>query len=130
MGLSYGWVHKPRAVPGIHGAYLISGMVWTLVAIGCLAHYFGTWWAIEDAGLMQHRLWETRTIPWDEITRVGPWEPNNKPLSKWLAVGYRRSAPMSDSGEMVLQPADRESLVRTLRAHAPLADFDLPPFDV
>jgi hypothetical protein len=127
---SYAWVHKPTALPGIRGAYLISGIVWALIAISSLVHYVFTWWAIEDGGLIQHRLWDTRIVPWDEITRVGPWQPNSKPMYNWLAVDYVRAAPMSDRGELLFQPADRNTLLRVLRTHAPQATFDFLPFEL
>jgi hypothetical protein len=108
--LSCMWLRKPSAAPGIRGAYLITGILWLFMAISCITDYFFVWWGIEDAGLIQHRRWNTRTIPWDEITRVGPWQPNNKPMYNWLVVDYARPAPISDRGELILfKPADRDA---------------------
>lgn len=130
-GLSYGWLRKPSAAPGVHGAYLIIGIVWLFIAVTCITNYFFVWWGIEDDGLIQHRPWNTRTIPWNEITHVGPWQPNSKPIYSYLAVNYARPAPISDRGVLVLfKPADRDGLVRALRAHAPQAAFDFFPFEL
>jgi hypothetical protein len=123
--LSYSWFHKPTAALGIRYAYLIGGITWALVAIAYLASYFFTWWDVTDLGLMQRKLWRAQTIPWSEIVRVGPWKPNSKLMYDWLAVDYARNGPMSDRGTLLFQPTQRDSLVRTIQAHAPQADYYL-----
>ena len=115
LGVSCAWIHKPNADPAIRGAYLVSGVLWLLIGISCLANYFFTWLEIDAVGLIQRRLWSVRVVPWNEITRVGTWQPG------------ARAAPMSDRGELVFQPAERDALVSALRAHASEADFDLLP---
>jgi hypothetical protein len=129
-GLSLAWVHKPMAALGLRSAYLILGIVQMCTVIFMIAHYIFTWWAVEDAGLVQHRLWSTRITPWSEIIRVGPWVPNKKPINNWLAVDYMRAAPISDRGELLFQPADRDALVRALRTHVPQADFEFIPIEI
>jgi hypothetical protein len=130
IGLSDSWFHKPNAPPGIRSAYLIAGVFWLFIALSCIANFCFAWWQVDDTGLTQRRLWKTRTIPWNEITRIGPWQPNSKPMPQWLAVEYARSAPMSDRGELLIQPADRNTLVRALRAHAPQADYEIVPLEI
>lgn len=121
--LSFAWFRiHPHEFLG--QAYLVLGILQLLIAV---ATYFFVWWRIDDSGLTQRRLFSTRTIPWNEITRIGPWQPHSKPMPQWLAVEYARPAPMSDRGELLIQPADRNTLVRTLRAHAPQADFEILP---
>jgi len=130
MAVSYLWIHKPSAAPGVRGAYLIAGLIWMSLSILSVASYHFTWWEISDAGLIQKRLWSTRTIPWSEIICVGPWQPGKRPNYAWLEVGYARSAPMSDRGTLLIQPAERDALVHQLRARAPQADFDFFPFEL
>lgn len=130
LGLSYSWSHNTHATSGIRSSYLLGGIFWLFLALSCVMNYFFTWWDINDSGLTQRRLWSTRTIPWNEITRIAPWQPNSKPMPKWLAVEYARPAPMSDRGQLLIQPADRNALVRALRTHAPQADFDFFPIEI
>jgi hypothetical protein len=137
-GLGFAWFVK-HSHAAIGQAYFGLGILQTALAIYCLASYFFTWWEIDEAGLIQHRLWSARTILWNEITRVGPWQPGKKPRYKWavdktrysyrfLAVDYM--GPASDHGELVIQPADRDALVRALRTHAPQAEFDFLPVEI
>lgn len=101
------------------------GITQAVLAAVCALSYFSTWWEIGDAGLVQRQFWSTRTIPWNEITRVGPWSPTNKPMRGWLEVAYSRPAPMSDRGNLRIRPVESESLVRALRTHATHADFEV-----
>jgi hypothetical protein len=125
-GLSFSWFHK-HPHDGIGQAYLLTGILQLFIAASCIASYFFVWWRIDDSGLTQRRLWGARTVPWNEITRIGPWQPNSKPIARWLSVEYARHAPLSDCGELLIQPADRNALVRALRAHAPQADYEILP---
>jgi hypothetical protein len=123
IGLSFAWFHKhPHELIG--QAYLLLGILQLGIAI---TTYFFVWWRIDESGLTQRRLFSNRTIPWNEITRIGPWQPHSKPIPQWLSVEYSRSAPMSNRGELLIQPADRNTLVRTLRTHAPKADYEILP---
>ena len=123
MGLSFAWFHK-HPHDRIGQLYLLLGIVQLIVAI---ATYFFIWWRIDDSGLTQRRLFSTRTIPWNEITRIGPWRHNNKPIPNWLSVEYARPAPLSDRGELLFQPAKCFFLVRALRARAPQAEYEVLP---
>jgi hypothetical protein len=127
--LSFVWFHK-HPDDGIGQAYLLLGILQLLIAAYCIAGYFFVWWRIDDSGLTQRRLWNACTIPWNEITRIGPWRPNNKPIPQWLAVEYSRPAPLSDRGELLIQPADRYALARALRAHAPQAEYEILPLEI
>jgi hypothetical protein len=130
VGLSYLWLRKPSAAPGIRSTYLMAGVFWLFTALSCIASYCFNWWEISDSGLTQRRFWSVRTVPWNEITRIGPWHPGKKPNPHWLVVDYVRPAPMSDRGELLIQLADRNALVRALRSHAPHADFEFIPFEI
>ena len=85
IGLSYSWSHNTHATSGIRSSYLVGGIFWLFLALSCIVNYFFTWWDVDDSGLTQRRLWKTRTIPWNEITHIGPWQPNSKPIPQWLA---------------------------------------------
>ena len=124
--LSFTWFHK-HPHHGIGQAYLLAGILWLFVGFYSIVGYFFVWWRIDDSGLTQRRLWSTRTIPWNEITRIGPWRHNNKPIPNWLSVEYARPAPLSDRGELRFQPAKCFFLVRALRARAPQADYEVLP---
>jgi hypothetical protein len=125
-GLSFAWFHKhPHDSTG--QAYLLIGILQLLIAAYCIAAYFFVWWRIDDSGLTQRRLWSTRTIPWNEITRIGPWQPNSKPIPHWLSVEYAHPAPLSYRGELLFQPANCFILVRALRARAPQAEYEVLP---
>jgi hypothetical protein len=128
-GLCFAWFHKSPH-EAIAWAYLVMGITQAVLAAICALSYFSTWWEIGDAGLVQRQFWSTRTIPWNEITRVGSWSPTNKPTRGWLEVTYSRPAPMSDRGDLRLRPVERDSLVRALRAHAPQADFEDSPAEI
>jgi hypothetical protein len=106
------------------------GTIQAVLAVVCVASYFFTWWEIGENGLVQRQLWGERTIPWNEITRVGPWSPTNRPMRDWLEVDYSRPAPMSDRGELRIRPAERDALVSALHAHAPHADFEVSPAEI
>jgi hypothetical protein len=80
---------------------------------------------VTEEALVQHRYRSNRTIAWSEITRIGPWQPGKKPQYNWLEVSYARAAPISDRGNLLIQPEDKDSLLRALRAHAPKAAFEL-----
>lgn len=125
FGLCLGWFHKqPREAIG--WAYLVIGIIWLLLAALMVSSYFLFWWEIGESGLVQRMFWSERTIPWDEVTRVGLWGKR-----KWthgcLVLGYARTGPMSDRGEVRIQPVEFDALVRALRDHAPQAEFDLLP---
>lgn len=128
-GLSFTWFHK-HPHDSIGQLYLLVGILQLIVAIMAVVSYFFIWWRIDDSCLTQRRLFSTRTIPWNEITHIGPWRHNNKPIPHWLSVEYARSAPLSDRGELRIQPADRNTLVRSLRTHAPQAEFDFFPLEI
>jgi hypothetical protein len=121
--LSFAWFHK-HSHDRLGQAYLILGILQLLIVT---VTYFFVWWRVDDSGLTQRRLFSTRTIPWNEITRIGPWHHNNKPIPRWLSVEYARPAPLSERGELLLQPANCFFLVRALRVRAPQAEYEILP---
>jgi hypothetical protein len=123
IGLSCAWIHKATAPSALRAVFVMAGILQTCVLLFYLATYL-TRWEITERALVQRRLWYARSIPWDQITRIGPWRLNEKPRYTWIEVNYARAAPMSDQGTLLLQPADRGSLVDELRSHAPRAEFE------
>jgi len=124
--LSYGWMNKPHTIPGLRSAYTMLGVVCLLQALFCLLSYYFIWWGIGENGLTERRLLSARTIPWTELTRVGPWVTGKRRNLGWVEVGYYRSAPMSDSGQLLLQPKheERKDLFAQLCHYAPQATFE------
>jgi hypothetical protein len=110
--------------------YLFLGILQLFIASYMVASYFFAYWLIDNSGLTQHRLWNSRTIPWNEVTHIGPWGSGNKPSYNWIKVEYARTAPLSDRGRLLIQPADRDALVRALRTRAPQANVEFIPFEI
>jgi len=124
-GLCFAWFHK-NPFEAIGWAYLVIGIIWLLLAGVLVCSYFFSGWEVGDTGLVVHLLWSTRTIPWDEITRVGQWG-KRKRMRDCLVVAYARTGPLSGRGELRIQPVEFDALVCALRDHAPQAEFDLLP---
>jgi hypothetical protein len=110
--------------------YSFIAIIQVLIALSYFLMYFFTWWRIDDRGLTQHGFGGERTISWNEITHIGPWQPNDRPNYQWVSVQYSRPAPLSDRGELLIQPANRDTLVRSLRTHAPQADYEIFPQEI
>jgi hypothetical protein len=127
IGLSYAWIHRATAPPGLRVTYLLTGIVQLFALLFYVAMYVTSWEIDEDA-LVQRRLWSARRVPWDEIARIGPSYIGKNPKRTWVEVEYARSAPMSERGTLLLQPEDRDGLIQELRSHAPQAEFE--PFPV
>jgi hypothetical protein len=125
FGLSLAWFHK-QPHEAIGWAYLFIGIVQLLLAAWVVVGYFLFWWEVGESGLVQRMFWSERTIPWEEITRVGHWG-KRKWTRDCLFVAYARTGPMSDRGELRIQPVEFDALVSALRDHAPQAEFDLLP---
>ena len=81
------------------------------------------YWEVNSSGLRECCLWNEKTIPWQEVTRISGWLPE-QPWSDSLAIHYARSAPLSDSGTVVATPQDRQQFLADLHRYAPKAAFD------
>jgi hypothetical protein len=88
-----------------------------------LNHIF-IYWEVDSSGLRERCLWNERSIPWQEVTRISGWMPEH-PWSDSLALHYARSAPLSDSGTVVAAPEDRQQFLTHLHRYAPKATFDV-----
>src|ERR1700679_2870839 len=128
FGLCLAWFHK-QPHEAIGWAYLFIGIVQLLLVALLVGSYLSFSWEVGGSGLVQRHFWSERTIPWDEITRVGHWG-KTKRTHGCLVLAYARTGPMSDRGELRIQPAEFDALVRALRDHAPQAQFDLLPVEV
>ena len=102
-----------------------AGIIQMLIGISYFVMYFFTWWRIDDSGLFERRLWKTRTVPWNEITRIGPWRPNDKPNYNWIAVEFYRPAPLSDPANSSSSPptATHSSRPSAPTPHKPTTKF-------
>ncbi len=125
FGLCLAWFHK-QPQEAIGWAYLFIGIVQLLLAALIIGGYFFFWWEIGENGLVQRMFWSERTIPWNEVTRVRNLG-EAKRTRGCLVLAYGRTGPMSDRGELRIQPVEFDVLVRALRDHAPQAEFDLLP---
>jgi hypothetical protein len=128
FGLCLARFHK-QPHEAIGWAYLVIGIIWLLVMALLVGSYLSFSWEIGDSGLVQRIFWSERTIPWDEITRVGLWG-QTKRMRGTLVLAYARTGPMSDRGTLRIQPVEFDALVRVLRDHAPQAEFDFPPAEI
>ena len=117
--------HKAHAILGIRSAYAYLGAAWSFVLLLALAGYFFMWWDVTSDSLIERRLWSTKSVPWNEIYRVGLYRPLKKALGQTLEIEYARTGPFSDRGHLVLLPLERQSFLLALRSHAPEAVFDL-----
>lgn len=126
--LSYAWMNKPYTIPGFYYAWMALGAVSLLRALFCVLSYYFVWWEIGESGLTERRLLSTRTIPWTELSRVGPWVRGKRRNMRIVEVEYYRSAPMFDSGHLFLQPnkSERKDLFDQLCHYAPQATFERP----
>jgi hypothetical protein len=66
--------------------------------------------SLVDDGLCERRLWATRTIPWQEITTVGPW-PENRPNRRYVAIEFARSTPLSSQGTVIANPENHQAFL-------------------
>ena len=79
------------------------------------------YWELDSSGFREHRLWSTREVAWQEVARVGLWNPR----STVLEIQYARDAPLSDRGTVIANPGDREQFLAAIHMFAPRAAFDL-----
>jgi hypothetical protein len=109
---------------GHHNAALSPvALIWIFFGLWRTLSQIFIYWDVDSSGLRERRLWNERTIPWQEVTRVSGWM--DRPSSDALAVHYARSAPLSDSGTVVATPEDRQQFLADLHRYAPQAAFDV-----
>lgn len=114
-----------RLSPGHHNEALrIMVPFWIFnAAIIVLTKVF-VYWDVNSGCLRERRLWNTKEVAWQEVTHVGAWNPK-QPASDTLAIHYARSTPMSDRGDVIADPEDRQQFIAALRRFAPHATFDV-----
>ena len=125
IALVIAWSRENQPASRIGGASVISLVAWLFILLWSLAGYFFIWWDITSDGITERRLWNTRSIPWDEVCSVAPWRPRSKTIHDTVEVEYARTGPISDRGSLMLLPREHQSLLAALRARAPHATFDL-----
>jgi hypothetical protein len=114
----FGPHHLQRSTWGFAAA---AWLWWALLRIVSQLFYY---WELDSDCFRERNFWSTREIPWQEVTRVGSFNPK-QPSSGFLEVDYARTAPMSDRGHILANPEDREQFIRTLRRLAPQATFEV-----
>ncbi len=125
--LSYFWIRKHRTNLGIRSTGEITGLIWCFLLLFNYISYFLIWWDLDQNGLRERRLFSVKTVPWRELVRVGPWNKANIKNRQFIEAEYRRSAPLSDSGKLLLRVRDdeRKELFRRLQSYAPQAQIDV-----
>lgn len=107
----------------IASAYKLTAAVWIFLGLVTVLMQLFCFWELRPEGLFERRLWNTRIIPFDQITRIAPALLGNKPRPGWLGIDFHRPAPMSESGTLLLAPSHPEQLLQALRQVAPRAAF-------
>jgi hypothetical protein len=101
-----------------------AAAVWVWWALLRVLGQLFNYWELEAGCFRVRNFWYKKEIPWDEVTRVGSFNPK-QPSSGFLEVDYSRPAPMSDRGHILANPEDRDQFIRTLRRLAPQATFEV-----
>jgi hypothetical protein len=111
--------------PGHHNRSLgFMSFFWIINASTIVLTNVLVYWDVNSNCLRERRLWHTREVAWSEVTHVGAWNPE-QPASDTLAIHYARPAPMSDKGDVIANPDDRQQFIAALRRFAPQATFDV-----
>jgi hypothetical protein len=94
-------------------------MVLPLLALEIVLDKSFIYWECNSSGLRERRFWRIKEVPWEEVRQVGRW----RPKAETVAVIYAHPAPLSSSGCIVANPADRAGFLAALRRFAPQAEF-------
>jgi hypothetical protein len=115
---AYFGYHLQRSVWGF------AAGVWVWLALLRILSQIFCYWEADSESFREHNFWVKKEIPWEEVTRIGSFNPK-QPSSSFLAVDYARGAPMSERGHIVANPADREQFIAVLHRFAPQATFEV-----
>ena len=125
IALTEGWLHRSGISAGTRSLYQVALAFWICSTLMTVLGYLTSWWIIADDGIHERRIWSTRVVPWDEVQRIGPYQPGSKPLLATMEITYERTGPLSDRGNMVFRPGNRQQLLASLHSHLPPMVFDL-----
>ncbi len=125
IALTGGWVHRAGIPAGTHSMYQVSLAFWIFLTLWTVLSYLTCWWVISADGIHERRIWSTRFVPWEEVQRIGPYQPSSKPLLGMMEITYARTGPLSDRGSMVLRPGNRQQLLASLQSHLPPTAFEV-----
>lgn len=114
----FGPHHLQRSMWGFAAA------VWLWWAFVRIMSQLFNYWELDSDSFRIRSLWSTREIPWQEVTRVGSFNPK-QPSSGFLEVDYARPAPMSARGHILANPEDREQFIAAMHRFAPQATFEV-----
>ena len=126
MLLSYMWLKKPYIGLGVRSTWKLIGVVWFLLLLFNFLGLYFIWWDVDQEGLTERRLFSKKTIPWADLVRIGPWNRLNTANRLYIEAEYHRSAPLSDSGKLLLRVKEdeRRDLFRRLQDFAPQAEIE------
>ncbi|MGC2617694.1 MAG: hypothetical protein WA414_01570 [Acidobacteriaceae bacterium] len=102
-----------------------SVVVWGLAGLFRIFTRAFIYWDITPDGLCERHLSSVQTIPWSEIISVAPW-PDSRRNQDTLAIDYARPAPLSATGQVLVNPSHLDEFLAALREHAPQARFTVP----
>lgn len=106
--------HVPAAWNGIIGLlFALTSVIWS-------CQWIFIYWDFDASGVRERRLWRTTTVPWNEVTYIGPWA---SATLKCIAIEYEK-APLSRSKRMVAAPIRRKAFIAAIRQFAPHAKFE------
>jgi hypothetical protein len=116
-------LRKPHLGPGFHAAYLVGGVVWSVLLAWTFTNYFLSYWDLNSDELYERRMWNSQRIAYSEITAVRPWGSKN-PSSSYLDIEFGQvGSAFNPRINLIACPSDRETFVNALRKHAPQAEF-------
>ncbi len=115
-----------------HGSIAkLLALIYSSFLFAAAAGQFLTYWELHPDALYERRLWQTRTIPFDQIAAIKAESPAGKPAPGWLKVLYKSPFPFFETGQnaldrgtLLLAPAHRSELLSALRHAAPQATFE------
>ena len=107
-----------------HSSTGILALFFLLMSIQRVVFHIFIYWDMDSGSLRERRLWNTREIPWPEVTHIANWIPN-QPSSDYLEINFDRSPPMSERGSVIANPEDRGGFIAAVRKFAPMAEFEV-----
>ena len=100
--------------------YVVSNLFSAVLSLLVFYSLNATVWELDADGMRRRRLWINTRIRWQDVTRV---------VSLWsssffdLKIEYRRKGFGPRIGHVLVNPADRDQFLDTLRRFAPQAEY-------
>ena len=123
VALAILYIFKRPASSPIVSAYVVLGVLYFLSSGWAILKYFRTYWDLDSEILHEQRYWTIRSVPYAEITAVGPWN-SNRPSSAYINIEYGKLGSAFESrSNIIANPSDRDVFLNILRKYAKQADF-------